>query len=152
MKQHLLRMQQRMKHQADKNRSERVFAVGDEVFLKLQPYVQTYVHCRANHKLSFKFFGPFRILERVSEVSYRLDVLATSRVHPVFHMSQLKPFLKRGQQVLPQLPSPDLLFQVPIKVLQKKVRQQGHTTVAQGFVQWSGAPEEMTTWEDLESL
>jgi hypothetical protein len=37
--QHLLRAQDRMKRQADKGRSERVFLVGDKVFLKLQPYV-----------------------------------------------------------------------------------------------------------------
>jgi hypothetical protein len=37
--QHLLRAQDRMKRQADKGRSERVFSVGDKVLLKLQPYV-----------------------------------------------------------------------------------------------------------------
>jgi ribosomal protein L21E len=41
MKQHLLRAQLRMKKQADKHRVERSFDVGDMVFLKLQPYVQT---------------------------------------------------------------------------------------------------------------
>jgi hypothetical protein len=41
IKQQLLRAQQRMKTQADKNRTEREFAEGDSVFLKLQPYVQT---------------------------------------------------------------------------------------------------------------
>jgi len=35
----LQRAQQRMKSQADKNRSEREFAVGDSIFLRLQPYV-----------------------------------------------------------------------------------------------------------------
>jgi hypothetical protein len=38
-RQHLLRAQQRMKKQADKSRSERQFAVGDLVYLKLQPYI-----------------------------------------------------------------------------------------------------------------
>ena len=36
--QHLLRAQDRMKKQSDKNRSERSFNIGDWVFLKLQPY------------------------------------------------------------------------------------------------------------------
>lgn len=43
IKQQLLRAQQRMKHQADKHRSERSFDIGDRVYLKLQPHVQSYV-------------------------------------------------------------------------------------------------------------
>lgn len=56
VRQHFLRMQQRMKGQADKHRSERVFQVGDEVFLKLQPYLQSSVVRRENHKLAFQVF------------------------------------------------------------------------------------------------
>ena len=52
VKQHLLRAQARMKKQVDKGRSERNFAVGDMVFLKLQPYVQSSVAARANQKLA----------------------------------------------------------------------------------------------------
>lgn len=51
IKQHLQRAQQRMKNQADKNRSERQFSVGDWVYLRLQPYVQTSVAPRASQKL-----------------------------------------------------------------------------------------------------
>lgn len=51
-----------MKAQADKHRTERVFAVGDSVFLKLQPYIQASVAPRANHKLAYKFFGPYTVL------------------------------------------------------------------------------------------
>jgi hypothetical protein len=60
--QHLHRAAARMKFQADKGRAEGVFAVGDCVFLKLQPYVQSSLAPRANQKLSFKFFSPFQIL------------------------------------------------------------------------------------------
>ena len=39
--QQLLRAQQRMKNHVDKHRSERTFEVGDSVYLKLQPYIQS---------------------------------------------------------------------------------------------------------------
>ena len=76
-----------MKTQADKHRSELVFKVGDSFFLKLQPYLQTSVAPRANHKLAFNFYGPFEVLERVGEVAYHLALPVSSRVHPVFHVS-----------------------------------------------------------------
>jgi hypothetical protein len=59
IQQHLTRAQKRMKTQADKSRSERTFAVGDWVYLKLQPHVQALLALCANQKLAFKFFGPF---------------------------------------------------------------------------------------------
>lgn len=95
--QHLLRAQHRMKTQADKNRSERVFSVGDQVFLKLQPYVQSSLAPRSNQKLAFKFFGPYEIVSRIGACAYELKLPDGCSIHPVFHVSQLKPFVPRHQ-------------------------------------------------------
>jgi hypothetical protein len=71
-----------MKRQADKKRSERVFAVRDMVFLKLQPYIQSSLAPRSNQKLAFKFFGPFEVIARVGQVAYKLRLPASSSIHP----------------------------------------------------------------------
>lgn len=126
--------------------------MGDEVFLCLQPYIQTSVARRKNHKLSFKFFGPFRVLERIGQVAYKLDLAPSSKVHPVFHVSQLKPCVRPHQQVKSRLPPPDAAFQVPMLVLQSRVRNKGHRTVAQVLVQWSGMSASEVTWEDRKTL
>ena len=141
-----------MKSQADKHRTERTFEVGDQVFLCLQPYIQQFVVRRKNHKLAFKFFGPFTVVDRVGAVAYKLNLPETSKVHPVFHVSQLKPCVSLGVQVSPSLCVSDCSFPVPEQVLQSRVRQWNDSTVAQVLVQWSGLPAEEATWEDYEAL
>ena len=90
IRQHLLRAQQKMKKQVDKKRTDVEFQVGDSVFLKLQPYIQSSLAYRANQKLAFKYFGPFDIVEKVGSVAYKLVLPASSSIHPVFHVLQLK--------------------------------------------------------------
>jgi hypothetical protein len=79
-----------MKHHANKGKSERVFDVGDLIFLKLQPYVQSSLAPHANQKLAFKFFGSFPIVQRIGTVAYKLKLTQRASIHPVFHVSQLK--------------------------------------------------------------
>ena len=67
--------------------------MGDFVFLKLQPYLQSSVAPRANHKLAFKFYGLYEIIYHVGEVAYKLALPPSSRIHPTFHVSQLRKVL-----------------------------------------------------------
>lgn len=94
-----------MKLKADRLRTERHFQVGDMVLLKLQPYAQNTVVSRPCPKLAFKFFGPYKILERVGAVAYRLELPAAAQVHPVFHVSQLKPYIPDYTPVFTTLPT-----------------------------------------------
>ncbi|KAL0454268.1 UNVERIFIED_CONTAM: hypothetical protein Slati_0766000 [Sesamum latifolium] len=72
LKENLQQTQQRMQLYANKKRTEREFEVGDEVFLKLQPYKQTSGALRKQLKLSAKYFGPYKIVERVGKIAYKL--------------------------------------------------------------------------------
>jgi hypothetical protein len=63
-----------MKVQADKNRSEIVFQVGDQVFLKLQLYVQSSLAKRSHQKLAFKYSVPYTILDNIGSVAYMLNL------------------------------------------------------------------------------
>jgi len=61
--------------------------VGDEVWL-LRRNVKT---TRLSTKLDFKCLGKFRILQKVSSHAYNLDLPASMKVHPIFHVSLLEP-------------------------------------------------------------
>jgi hypothetical protein len=134
-----------MKKAADKNRSERNFEVGDHVFVKLQPYVQSSLAPRANQKLAFRFFGPFPIVSKIGTVAYKLPLPPSSAVHPVFHVSQLKRAVGSSVAVA-QLPDQLDGLQIPEKVLQRRL---GPAGVSQALIQWSGFPSSLATWEDV---
>jgi hypothetical protein len=152
LQQHLERVRARMKAQADKRRSDRVFHVSDSVFMKLQPYIQSSVAPRAHHKLLFKYYGPFLVLERIGDLAYRLQLTEKSRIHPVLHVSQLKKALGPNCQVQAELPPPDAQFAIPVRVLQRRFRHHNATSIPQVLIQWSGQPDTLATWEDFEAL
>jgi len=138
IKLHLHHAQDRMKRQADKKCSECVFEVGDQLFLKLQPYVQSSLAPRANQKLSFKFFGPFPIVAKIGAVAYKLQLPPSSSIHLVFHVSQLKKAVPPTHQVTPHVPDSSDAYQVPVAILQRRLSAVSGRSATEGLVQWSG--------------
>ncbi|GKE69763.1 ty3-gypsy retrotransposon protein, partial [Tanacetum coccineum] len=74
LKENLRRTRQRMTDQANKHRIEKEFQVDDMVYLRLRIYRQSSVQKRDFQKLSKRYFGPFKILERIGKVAYRLEL------------------------------------------------------------------------------
>lgn len=88
-------------------------------------------------------------MEKIGPLAYKLDLLATSRVHPVFYVSQLKPFTPDYTPVfgeLPSVPDPSTL------ILERRMTKRGKVAIAQLKVQWGVGAHPATTWEDYEVL
>ncbi|KAI5430623.1 hypothetical protein KIW84_035002 [Lathyrus oleraceus] len=136
----LVRAQARMKRQADKHRSDREFKEGDWVFLKLQPYRQASAQYRASKKLSPQFYGPYQVLHRVGKVAYILILPSTSRIHPTFHVSLLKPC---PDENIPMVSLPKEWGSLddpkePFKILKRRSIQRHNRAVTEVLIQWKG--------------
>jgi hypothetical protein len=82
--------QSRQKSYADTRRRQLEFEEGDHVYLKVSP-IRGMRRFKVNDKLSPRFIGPIKILKRVGEMAYQLELPNhLSDVHDVFHVSQLK--------------------------------------------------------------
>ncbi|XP_031255543.1 uncharacterized protein LOC116113534 [Pistacia vera] len=110
-------------HFWDAKRREINFEVGDSVYLNLQPYRLRSLAHRYNEKLSPRFYGLFVITEKIGSVVYRLQLPSTTRIHNVFHVSQLKKttFPPSNVQLLPNALDEDLILAIePEDVLKKR--------------------------------
>ena len=128
-----------MKHFADKKRREREFTVGNMVYLKLQPYRHTSLSLHRHLKLHSKFYGPFRVLERIGTHAYKLLLPEGCLLHDTFHDSQLKKHI--GLAVVPSaklpLVGPDGIIKLePEAVLERTLipRKQGNISIP--VVRW----------------
>lgn len=113
--------------QADKNRKEKEFNVGDYV-PTLQPYRQSLVVQQPYLKFSSHFYGPYYVLEQAGLVTYCLFLPKGSLVLNVFHISLLKKHEGHVPTitVLPSLFNPKILQGAQREqVLDNRVIQKG---------------------------
>ena len=119
--------QSRQKSYADKKRRQMEFEPGDLVYLKVSP-TKGVKRFGIKGKLSPRYIGPFQIMSRKGEVAYQLKLPESlSRVHDVFHISQLRKCLKHPDKKVKHLEielENDLSYvEKPIEILEEDWKQ-----------------------------
>ena len=148
--------QDRQKSYADTRRRDLEFEVDDMVFLKVAPW-KGVIRFQQRGKLNPRYIGPFRILERIGLVAYRLELPPElSRIHNVFHVSMLKKYVPDPSHNLETPPielKEDLSFEVqPVAIIDQGMKQLKSKVILMVKVLWrSDAIEEMT-WETEASM
>ncbi|GJU94046.1 putative reverse transcriptase domain-containing protein [Tanacetum coccineum] len=141
----------RQKSYADKRRRPLEFEVGDKVMLKVAPW-KGVMRFGKRGKLNPRYIGPFRIIERIGPVAYRLELpQELSRVHNVFHICNLKKCLSDDTLVIPleeiQLDDKLNFVEEPVEIMDREVKQLKRSRIPIIKVRWNARRGPEYTWE-----
>jgi len=117
---------------------------GDKVWLRGK-HIRT---TRPSNKRDRKQIGPYTIFEKVGSRAYKLDQPATVKIHPVFHISLLKPTASTkpipGHQQPP--PPPVIIQEKQEWEVEKILDSRCHRNQIQYRVKWTSFYDPDRTW------
>ncbi|KAI3810835.1 hypothetical protein L1987_20458 [Smallanthus sonchifolius] len=146
----------RQKSYADKRRRDLEFQVGDMVLLKVSPW-KGIIRFRKRGKLSPRFVGPFKILARVGQVAYRLDLpVELSGIHPTFHVSHLSKCLAEDTAHIPyheiEVDNSLNYVEEPIAILDRAEKRLRNKSIQLVKIQWKHRKGSEATWEKEDEM
>ena len=145
--QQLNRARTQMMHQTDPQRRAVEFHEGDEVLLSTR-------HIRFRQcptKLQRRYVGPFKVIQRINPAAYRLQLPEGWSMHPVFHVSLLKPWRESHWSCPVEEPNldvdvePEPVYEVERIWKWRKVKV-GRKNTREFLVTWYGYPLEEAQW------
>ncbi|GJZ95913.1 putative reverse transcriptase domain-containing protein [Tanacetum coccineum] len=127
------------------------FQFGDNVMLKVSPW-KGVVHFGKRGKLNPRYVGPFKVLEKVRSVAYKLELpKELSRVHNTFHVSNLKKCYADEPLAVPMdgLHFDDKLqfVEEPVEIMDHEIKQLRRIRVLIFKVRWNSRRGPEFTWE-----
>ncbi|GJR95686.1 putative reverse transcriptase domain-containing protein [Tanacetum coccineum] len=151
IKQRMQAARDRQKSYADLKRKPMEFQVGDKVMLKVSPW-KGVVRFGKRGKLNPRYVGPFKVLEKVGEVAYKLELPEElSRVHNTFHVSNLKKCHADEPLAVPLdgLHFDDKLHFVeePVEIVDREVKRLKRSRIPLVKVRWNSRRGPEFTWE-----
>ncbi|GJR35049.1 hypothetical protein Tco_1210733 [Tanacetum coccineum] len=151
IKQRMQAARDRQNSYADLKRKPMEFQVGDKVMLKVSPW-KGVVRFGKRGKLNPRYVGPFKVIERVGEVAYKLELPEElSRVHNTFHVSNLKKCHADEPLAVPLdgLNLDDKLHFVeePVEIVGREVKRLKRSRIPLVKVRWNSKRGPEFTWE-----
>jgi hypothetical protein len=123
--------------------------IGDKVWL-LRRNIKTR---RPSDKLDHKRLGPFQIVKKIGKAAFRLQLPASMRIHPVFHVGLLEPVRTNDIPGRIQDPPPpvevDGFEEFEVEQILDSRRYRGKL---QYLVHWKGWSVPDRTWEPAKNL
>ncbi|GJX86218.1 reverse transcriptase domain-containing protein [Tanacetum coccineum] len=141
IKQRMQAARDRQKSYTDLKRKPMEFQVGDKVMLKVSPW-KGVVRFGKRGKLNPRYVGPFKVLEKVGEVAYKLELPEElSRVHNTFHVSNLKKCYADEPLAVPLdgLHFDDKLqfVEEPVEIIDREVKRLKRSRIPLVKVRWN---------------
>ncbi|GKC86426.1 putative nucleotidyltransferase, ribonuclease H [Tanacetum coccineum] len=103
---------------------------------------------------SSRYKGPFPVIERVGKVSYRVQLPSKLKIHPVFHVSFLKPYHgdeddpKRGvSKRAPTAVVTSYDREVEESLSDRTIRRRGVPSYKEYLIKWRDLPDSESSWE-----
>jgi hypothetical protein len=106
---------------------------------------------KKNNKLSPKYYGPYKVLQKIGTMAYKLELPASSRVHPVFHVSCLKKVIGDKipvQTILSELDKEGKIRLEHEAITERRIHQLRNRSISDYLVKWRKLSAENSNWED----
>ena len=121
------------------------------VFLRISPW-KGVLRFGKRGKLSPRYIGPYRIVERIGEVAYRLELPSDlDRIHDVFHVSMIRKYIPGPSHVLTEQLveiQENLTYEEePVQILDRREQVLHNKTIPLVKVLWRSHTVEEATWE-----